>query len=128
MPRREGEDRVDPVARTRQHLEARGLWDGARELRLATEVRADVERALAEAAAADKPARATMFDDVYAELPWHLRDERDCGAAIDDAECNREGTKSLEVWAGSSLPGPAWNRKGPKALEVRAGSGLPGPA
>ena len=77
MLRREAEERVDPVVRTRQHLEARGLWDAAREQRLATEVRADVDRAIAEASAAEKPARATMFDDVYAELPWHLREERD---------------------------------------------------
>jgi 2-oxoisovalerate dehydrogenase E1 component alpha subunit len=77
MQRREGEQQVDPVLRTRQHLEARGLWDAAREQRLSTEVRADVDRAIAEATAAEKPARATMFDDVYAELPWHLREERD---------------------------------------------------
>ena len=77
MLRSETEDRVDPVLRTRQHLEARGLWDAAREQRLSTEVRADVDRAIAEASAAEKPTRATMFDDVYAELPWHLREERD---------------------------------------------------
>ncbi|HEY5241019.1 MAG TPA: thiamine pyrophosphate-dependent enzyme [Polyangiaceae bacterium] len=79
MPRREGEERPDPVVRTRQHLEARGLWDAAREQRLTAEVHADVERALAEAAATAGPARATMFDDVYGELPWHLRDQREDG-------------------------------------------------
>ena len=68
---------ADPLIRTRHHLESRGLWDAARELRLSTDVRADVERAIAEAAATERPARATMFDDVYGELPWHLREERD---------------------------------------------------
>jgi pyruvate dehydrogenase E1 component alpha subunit len=77
MPRVEGQERLDPVARTRRHLETRGLWDAARELRLVAEVRADVERAIAEASVAEKPARATMFDDVYRELPWHLREQRD---------------------------------------------------
>jgi 2-oxoisovalerate dehydrogenase E1 component alpha subunit len=81
MPRVEGPQRVDPVARTRQHLEARGLWDAAREQRLTTEVHADVERAIAEARAAERPARASMFDDVYGELPWHLRGQRDDGDA-----------------------------------------------
>ncbi|MGD0525337.1 MAG: thiamine pyrophosphate-dependent enzyme [Polyangiaceae bacterium] len=76
MPRREGEAPVDPVVRTRQHLTSRGLWDATREQRLVTEVSADVERAIAEAAATEKPARATMFDDVYGERPWHLEDQK----------------------------------------------------
>jgi 2-oxoisovalerate dehydrogenase E1 component alpha subunit len=73
-----GKDADDPVARMRRLLESqRGAWDEARETRLRAEVGADVERALAEAAGADKPARATMFDDVYAEPPWHLKEQRD---------------------------------------------------
>lgn len=79
MPGREDAKRVDPVVRTRHHLESRGLWDAAREQRLSIEVHADVERAFAEAAATEGPARATLFDDVYGELPWHLRDQRDDG-------------------------------------------------
>jgi pyruvate dehydrogenase E1 component alpha subunit len=70
-----GVDRVDPLARMRRHLESRGLWNGEREQHLLTEVRADVDRAVAEAAAADKPAFRTLFDDVYAQLPWHLREQ-----------------------------------------------------
>jgi TPP-dependent pyruvate/acetoin dehydrogenase alpha subunit len=31
---------------------------------------------VAEAMRADRPALATMFDDVYAELPWHLAEQR----------------------------------------------------
>jgi 2-oxoisovalerate dehydrogenase E1 component alpha subunit len=72
-----GQDRVDPVARMRRHLEARSLWGAEREERLLADVRADVERAIAEGAAAEKPARETMFDDVYADLPWHLREQRE---------------------------------------------------
>jgi TPP-dependent pyruvate/acetoin dehydrogenase alpha subunit len=71
-----GQERADPVARMRRHVEVRGLWDADREQGLWAEVRADVERALAEAQAAGKPARESIFDDVYAELPWHLREER----------------------------------------------------
>jgi pyruvate dehydrogenase E1 component alpha subunit len=67
---------TDPVARTRRHLEVRGLWDLVREERLSAEVRADVERAVTEAAAAEKAPRDTLFDDVYAELPWHLREQK----------------------------------------------------
>jgi len=71
-----GKADADPVARTRRHLRMRGLWDDEREERLSAEVRADVERALREAADAEKPGRDTLFDDVYADLPWHLREQR----------------------------------------------------
>ena len=57
---------VDPVARMRRHLEARGLWDGDREKRLAGEIGADVDRALTEAVAAGPPAPGTLFEDVVA--------------------------------------------------------------
>jgi 2-oxoisovalerate dehydrogenase E1 component alpha subunit len=66
----------DPIERMRRHLEARGLWAAEREERLAAEVHADVERAVVEAASCEKPARETMLKDVYAELPWHLRETR----------------------------------------------------
>jgi 2-oxoisovalerate dehydrogenase E1 component alpha subunit len=72
-----GQDRVDPVACMRRHLETRSLWSAEREQRLLNDVRADVERAIAEGAAGEKPARETMFDDVYADLPWHLREQRE---------------------------------------------------
>jgi 2-oxoisovalerate dehydrogenase E1 component alpha subunit len=72
-----GRDRVDPIARMRRHLEARGAWDATREERLAAEVAADVERAIAEAATAARPPRDSIFADVYAELPWHLVEQRD---------------------------------------------------
>jgi pyruvate dehydrogenase E1 component subunit alpha len=67
---------VDPIARMRRHLESRGLWNPDREQHLRDEVRADVERAVAEAVAAGQPARQTIFDDVYAELPWHIKEQR----------------------------------------------------
>ncbi len=72
-----GIDRADPVARMRRHLESRAAWDADRELRLVAEVRADVERAIAEAREAAAPARESLFDDVYAERPWNLREQRE---------------------------------------------------
>ncbi|HEY8038175.1 MAG TPA: thiamine pyrophosphate-dependent enzyme [Polyangiaceae bacterium] len=70
-----GVERVDPVARMRTHLEARGSWDAGREARLVTEVRADVERAVAEATGAERPGRETLFDDVYADRTWNLKEQ-----------------------------------------------------
>jgi TPP-dependent pyruvate/acetoin dehydrogenase alpha subunit len=72
-----GNDTADPIARMRLHLESRGLGGPEREERLVAEVNADVERALAEAAGAEKPARDTLFDDVYAATPWNLAEQRD---------------------------------------------------
>ncbi|HZU83203.1 MAG TPA: thiamine pyrophosphate-dependent enzyme, partial [Polyangiaceae bacterium] len=71
-----GVDRVDPLVRMRRHLEARSLWDEGREGRLKADAAADVDRALAEAAAAAKPEPGTLFDDVYAHPPWHLQEQR----------------------------------------------------
>ncbi len=80
-PLREGEvsapSERDPLERMRRHLEARGLWGAEYAGRLSAEVAADVDAALAEAAAAEVPGRDTLFDDVYAELPWHLREQRE---------------------------------------------------
>ncbi len=70
----------DPIARMRRHLEGRGLSSPDREERLLAEVRADVARALSEAREAAPPARASLFDDVYSEVPWNLREQRDAAA------------------------------------------------
>jgi 2-oxoisovalerate dehydrogenase E1 component alpha subunit len=72
-----GLDRVDPLARMRSYLESRGLWAVDREQLLLTEVRADVERALDEARAAEPPPPASLFDDVYAQPTWNLREQRE---------------------------------------------------
>jgi pyruvate dehydrogenase E1 component alpha subunit len=72
-----GLERADPLVRMRRHIESRGLWTADREQQLANEAKGDVDRAVADAAAAGKSARATLFDDVYADLPWHLKDQRD---------------------------------------------------
>jgi pyruvate dehydrogenase E1 component alpha subunit len=71
-----GNDRVDPIARMRRHLQASGLGGGESEQRLAADVSADVERALAQASSAERAPRESLFDDVYAELPWHLREQK----------------------------------------------------
>jgi 2-oxoisovalerate dehydrogenase E1 component alpha subunit len=69
-------DAGDPIARMRRHLESRALWSADREQHLLAEVRTDIDRAMAEAAECEKSAPETLFDDVYAELPWHLREQR----------------------------------------------------
>jgi 2-oxoisovalerate dehydrogenase E1 component alpha subunit len=73
----------DPIDRLRQHLVTTGAWDGDRQQSLQDEVDREVETAFAEAdshgsvksGAVGSP--KTMFDDVFAELPRHLREQRD---------------------------------------------------
>jgi TPP-dependent pyruvate/acetoin dehydrogenase alpha subunit len=71
-----GNDSADPIARMRLHIDSRGLGGTERDQRLRADVSGDVDRALAEAADAEKPARGTLFDDVYGEAPWNLEEQR----------------------------------------------------
>jgi pyruvate dehydrogenase E1 component alpha subunit len=67
----------DPIARMRRHLVARGLSNPEQDQRLFAEVRADVDRAVAEAQDAAAPAPESLFEDVCALVPWHLSEQRD---------------------------------------------------
>ena len=72
----------DPVARLRGHLERLGEWSAERHAQLEAEVAAEVREALKTAEAigtlgkGQRPSAATMFDDVYKDQPWHLRQQR----------------------------------------------------
>lgn len=66
----------DPLLRLGRHLAARGLLDDAAEAALEAELNAEIAAAVTEVEGMDPPARETLFDDVYAELPWHLREQR----------------------------------------------------
>jgi len=73
----------DPVVRLRNWLwHARGWWDGAREAAARAEFRAEAVAALDEAARAPMPVVSSMFDDVYAEVPWHLKEQREATLAF----------------------------------------------
>lgn len=73
----------DPVERLKAHLITAGAWDETRHVALTTEL-ADIVKA------AQKEAESngilghglhqpfdTMFEDVFEDLPWHLREQRD---------------------------------------------------
>jgi len=67
----------DPIPRYRRFLESRELWDEAAEEALEQEVAAQIDEAVKTAEAAGEPELAAMFDDVYAEMPWHLEEQRE---------------------------------------------------
>ncbi len=75
----------DPIARLKQHLVALGEWDDERHEELAKDVDAEVRAAQKEAekqgtlvaATIDFPQDVrTMFEDVYEEMPWHLKEQQ----------------------------------------------------
>lgn len=73
----------DPIARLRDHLVSLGEWSEEQH-RQAQEEAVETVRATGREAekvgvlTAEAPqSRAEMFEDVYKELPWHLRQQRD---------------------------------------------------
>jgi TPP-dependent pyruvate/acetoin dehydrogenase alpha subunit len=73
--------RLDPLERLRRHLGLRGLWDADLEARLRAELTAELAVALAAAEAVGAPPLASLFDDVYADVPPHLAVQRAEAAA-----------------------------------------------
>jgi pyruvate dehydrogenase E1 component alpha subunit/2-oxoisovalerate dehydrogenase E1 component alpha subunit len=67
----------DPLLRLRRHLALRGLCDDASDLALEQKLNAQIAEAIAAVEPLGPPARETIFDDVYAELPWHLAEQRE---------------------------------------------------
>ena len=66
----------DPILQLRQALEARGALDEQRILAMDRELASELDAALALTESAAPPPRSSLFDDVYAELPPHLLDQR----------------------------------------------------
>lgn len=72
----------DPIARLKRHLIALGVWSEERHTQLQAEIEEEVLMAAREAEAhgtlhdGPRPSTATMFEDVYKEMPRHLREQR----------------------------------------------------
>ena len=63
----------DPIQRFERYLAQRGLWEPGLGERTLEDCKAAVMQAAREAEATPKPALESIFTDVYAELPAHLR-------------------------------------------------------
>jgi 2-oxoisovalerate dehydrogenase E1 component alpha subunit len=83
----------DPIERLRQHLYRLGEWDEARDAQLTEELGAEVRAAQKEAEKLGTLGNGhfedinSLFEDVFADLPWHLAEQRD--AALAEAEVKR---------------------------------------
>ena len=75
-------ERRDPIRRLRGFLGHRGLWSERWEAELAERHEREISDALAAAEHKPPPAIDSLFDDVYEQLPWHLREQRAYLAAL----------------------------------------------
>jgi pyruvate dehydrogenase E1 component alpha subunit len=69
--------RKDPLDRLRRHLGHRGLVSNEGDAALDGEIAAEIAAAISDVEATELPARASLLEDVYADLPWHLREQLD---------------------------------------------------
>ncbi len=65
------------MVRLRRYLEKKKLWSDREQKRAEEAAQAEVQRALEEAEAIPPPPVTSLFEDVFAEVPWHLAEERD---------------------------------------------------
>jgi 2-oxoisovalerate dehydrogenase E1 component alpha subunit len=65
----------DPIVVFRRYLERTFGWSDARDAALEAEIGGDITRALAEAERAPAIDAGTFVTDVYADVPWHLREQ-----------------------------------------------------
>ncbi|HEX8194034.1 MAG TPA: 3-methyl-2-oxobutanoate dehydrogenase (2-methylpropanoyl-transferring) subunit alpha [Allosphingosinicella sp.] len=81
----------DPVARLRQHLVALGEWDDERDAALKESLAAEVRAAQREAEKMGTLGSGhwddidSMFSDIFEDMPWHLREQRDHARAEAEA-------------------------------------------
>src|SRR5881275_170736 len=86
----------DPIERLKAHLVAIGEWDDERHAAITAEADAEVRAAQKESekkgtltsASIDFPQDVrTMFNDVFEEMPWHLKEQQQ--AMVDELEAKR---------------------------------------
>ena len=70
-------ERHDPIERWKSYLAGRGLYSEATEAAYRKEIQDEIGAALAHAETLGPPPVESMFEDVYAELPAHLKEQRD---------------------------------------------------
>lgn len=73
----------DPIKRFRVYLKAKGLLTQQEDRKMQEEVEQELATTIKESEKVPPPNPLSMFTDVYAEMPWHIREESE--------ELSREG-------------------------------------
>ncbi len=66
----------DPLERLRGHLERGGHWDDGKEETLRGEIDQQIKDAVTRAENTSGPALETLFEEVFAKLPWFLEEQK----------------------------------------------------
>lgn len=83
--------RRDPIERFHRYLVARGLTTDDQRAAIEAELDAEVIAAIKDVEPLPPPSRESLFDDVYAELPWNLREQREQLLALPPAPSHDAG-------------------------------------
>jgi 2-oxoisovalerate dehydrogenase E1 component alpha subunit len=67
----------DPLLRMQRFLEKQGLWSEKQERDWRAEIEAELNRVVAEIEAAPAVPTSWMFEDVFAEMPEHLQEQKE---------------------------------------------------
>ena len=67
--------RDNPITRLRKFMEARGMWDDAREKEARDTLRREILKGISEAEKEKKPPLRAMFEDTYEELTPDLKEQ-----------------------------------------------------
>jgi pyruvate dehydrogenase E1 component alpha subunit len=65
----------DPISRFRGYLERKGIWSPEQETEACQAAEAEVNAALRWAEKLPPPDLATLVEDVFVDVPWHLREQ-----------------------------------------------------
>ncbi len=67
----------DPLNRMRGYLKNQSIWSEGLEKEISDKYNDEITKYLAIAEAEPPPAVETLFDDVFQELPWHLKEQKE---------------------------------------------------
>jgi 2-oxoisovalerate dehydrogenase E1 component alpha subunit len=67
----------DPLLRMQRYLKKRGLWSDKEEADTRAQIEADLLKAVDEIEKAERVPATWMFEDVFAEMPEHLQEQRE---------------------------------------------------
>ena len=75
----------DPIARFERYLRKAEILDDDKLATLEGELEAEFRAAIDEVEAMGPPTRQSVFEDIYAEQPWHLREQEEALLALPPA-------------------------------------------
>lgn len=73
---KEWRENRDPLMRLQKFLKKKGLWSEEKEEMWTNEIQAIIDENLKKAENYPKVTTAQMFDHVYAEMPWHIQEQK----------------------------------------------------